>query len=228
MVSVRYGGRRGRPVRFEVADDLVVVRTRLGPMLGRSVPTRGVAAVEPYLTRYLPALVVAAVLPPATLLTMAAVDWPAALTAAVTLPLVPVFAVLVGLATRDRADRQWRLLSSLSGHFVDLVRGLPTLVSYNRAALQGARIRAVTARYRDATLATLKVAFASSAVLELVATLGPSAMRRRRGEGQVKLILPVPELGQEIEIDLPGLYAVSTEIRGAIKSVPGVQAVRLI
>ena len=133
--------------------------------------TRGVAAVEPYLTRYLPAVVVAVVLPPATLLAMAWVDWPAALTAAVTLPLIPVFAVLVGLATRDRADRQWRLLSSLSGHFVDLVRGLPTLVAYNRAALQGDRIRVVTARYRDATLATLKVAFASSAVLELVATL---------------------------------------------------------
>ncbi|RYU12440.1 thiol reductant ABC exporter subunit CydD [Nocardioides iriomotensis] len=133
--------------------------------------TRGVAAVEPYLTRYLPALVVAVVLPPATLLAMAAVDWPAALTAAVTLPLVPVFAVLVGLATRDRADRQWRLLSSLSGHFVDLVRGLPTLVAYDRAAVQGGRIRAVTARYRDATLGTLRIAFASSAVLELVATL---------------------------------------------------------
>jgi subtilisin family serine protease len=45
MIAVRYGGRRGRPVGFELADDLVVVRTRLGPTLGRSVPTRGVAAV---------------------------------------------------------------------------------------------------------------------------------------------------------------------------------------
>ena len=60
--------------------------------------------------------------------------------------------------------------------------------------------------------------------LELVST----AARRRRGEGPVRLVLPVPELGREVEIDLPGQYAVSTEIRGAIKSVPGVQAVRLI
>ena len=60
--------------------------------------------------------------------------------------------------------------------------------------------------------------------LELVST----EARRRRGEGPVKLILPMPELGREVEIDLPGHYAVSTEIRGAIKSVPGVQAVRLI
>ncbi len=64
--------------------------------------------------------------------------------------------------------------------------------------------------------------------LELVAGMGSAAARRRRGEGPVKLILPVPELGQEIEVDLPGRYAVSAEIRGAIKSVQGVQAVRLI
>ena len=64
--------------------------------------------------------------------------------------------------------------------------------------------------------------------LEHVSTLGSAAARRRHGEGPVKLILPVPELGQEVEIDLPGQYAVSAEIRGAIKSVPGVQAVRLI
>ncbi len=64
--------------------------------------------------------------------------------------------------------------------------------------------------------------------LELVSTFGSAASRRRRGEGPVKLILPVATLGQEIEIQLPGQYAVSAEIRGAIKSVPGVEAVRLI
>ena len=134
--------------------------------------TRGVAAVEPYLTRYLPALVLAVVLPPATLLAMASQDVPAALIAALTLPLVPVFAVLVGLATRDRADRQWRLLSSLSGHFLDVVRG-PAHAGRLRPR-HGAG-RAGSARSPSATGAppcdTLRLAFASSAVLELVATL---------------------------------------------------------
>ena len=88
-----------------------------------------------------------------------------------TLPLVPVFGALVGLATRDRAETQWRALGSLSGHFLDVVRGLPTLVAFRRAEAQSARIRAVTDRYRGATLRTLRLAFASSAVLELVATL---------------------------------------------------------
>ncbi|MCY4726304.1 thiol reductant ABC exporter subunit CydD [Nocardioides sp. STR2] len=133
--------------------------------------TRGVAGVEPYVTRYVPALVPAAVLP---LVALAAITWLdplSGLVVALTLPLVPVFAVLVGLTTRDRARTQWRALEALSGHFLDVVRGLPTLVAHRRAEAQVDTIRSVTHRYRRATVETLKVAFASSSVLELVATL---------------------------------------------------------
>ena len=133
--------------------------------------TRGVAAIDPYLTRYVPALVVAAVLPTVTVVAIATQDLLSAVIVLATLPLIPVFAILVGLATRDRADRQWRSLSTLSGHFVDVMRGLPTLVAYRRATAQSASIRAVTDRYRRATNETLKLAFASSTVLELVATI---------------------------------------------------------
>ncbi|WP_300645596.1 thiol reductant ABC exporter subunit CydD [Nocardioides sp.] len=133
--------------------------------------TRGVAALEPYLTRYLPALVLAAVLPGLTVLAILSQDWIAALIVVCTLPLVPVFGALVGLATRDHAERQWRALSSLSGHFLDVVRGLPTLVAFRRARAQSARIAEVTDAYRRSTLQTLRVAFLSSGVLELVATI---------------------------------------------------------
>ncbi|MGZ4469232.1 MAG: thiol reductant ABC exporter subunit CydD, partial [Nocardioidaceae bacterium] len=133
--------------------------------------TRGMTAVEPYLTRYLPALLLAAVLPAATVVAIATQDWLSALVVVLTLPLVPVFAILLGLATRNRADRQWRQLAALSGHFVDVVRGLPTLVAYRRAEAQSGRIREITHRYRRLTQDTLRLAFASSAVLELVATL---------------------------------------------------------
>jgi ATP-binding cassette subfamily C protein CydCD len=133
--------------------------------------TRGVAGVEPYVTRYLPALVPAAVLPVVTLAAITWLDPLSGLVVALTLPLVPVFAVLVGLTTRDRARTQWRALEALSGHFLDVVRGLPTLVAHRRAEAQVETIRAVTHRYRRATVDTLKVAFASSSVLELVATL---------------------------------------------------------
>ncbi|WP_082612202.1 MULTISPECIES: thiol reductant ABC exporter subunit CydD [unclassified Nocardioides] len=133
--------------------------------------TRGVAAAEPYLTRYLPAVVVASVLPPLTVLVIATQDLLSAGIVVATLPLVPVFGALVGLATRDRAEEQWRAMASLSGHFLDVVRGLPTLVAHRRARAQSARIAEVTDRYRRASVRTLRIAFASSAVLELVATL---------------------------------------------------------
>jgi ATP-binding cassette subfamily C protein CydCD len=133
--------------------------------------TRGATSVEPYVTRYLPALVLAAVLPPLTVAAIWWLDWLSGLVVLLTLPLVPVFAVLVGMTTRDRAARQWRELGVLSGHFLDVVRGLPTLVAHRRAHAQVDRIGTVTDRYRRATVDTLRVAFASSSVLELVATL---------------------------------------------------------
>ncbi len=133
--------------------------------------TRGATAAEPYLTRYVPALVLAGVLPVVTLVAIATQDPMSALIVLVTLPLIPVFGILVGLATRDRARLQWRALASLSGHFLDVMRGLPTLVAFRRAEAQSATIRSITDRYRRRTLQTLQIAFASSAVLELVATL---------------------------------------------------------
>ncbi|RYP83134.1 thiol reductant ABC exporter subunit CydD [Nocardioides guangzhouensis] len=150
-------------------DPLTLSRRRTGELT--LLATRGLAAVEPYLTRYLPALVLATVLPVAALVAIVWLDPLSGLIVALTLPLVPVFAVLVGVGTRDRAERQWRRLSALAGHFVDVVRGLPTLVVHRRATAQSGTIRRVTGRYRRATLDTLRLAFASSAVLELVATL---------------------------------------------------------
>lgn len=144
-----------------------------GESVGASatLATRGVEAAEPYLTRYLPAALLSFVVPPLVLIAIATQDLLTAAIVVATLPLVPVFGWLVGAATRDRAEAQWRAMSSLAGHFVDVMRGLPTLVAYNRAVAQSASIAAASARYRRRTMATLRIAFASSAVLELVATL---------------------------------------------------------
>ncbi|MFY9913804.1 MAG: thiol reductant ABC exporter subunit CydD, partial [Nocardioidaceae bacterium] len=132
---------------------------------------RGVAQTKPYLTRYLPAALLAATLPPISILAITVADPLSGLIVLATIPLVPLFAALVGARTKDRADRQWRELGSLAGHFVDVVRGLPTLVVFRRAERQTAVIRQITHRYRRATVETLRLAFASSAVLELIATL---------------------------------------------------------
>ena len=172
VFAARAAGAVGADVRREV---LRAVLSPSGdrPQAGETavLVTRGVAAAEPYLTRYLPALVLASVLPLLTVVVIATQDVISAVIVLATLPLIPVFGALVGLATRDRAERQWRAMASLSGHFLDVMRGLPTLVAFRRAEAQTSRIREVTERYRRASLDTLRIAFASSAVLELVSTL---------------------------------------------------------
>ncbi len=150
-------------------DPLDLSRERTGALT--ALATRGTTAVEPYLTKYLPSLVLATVLPVATVATVFWLDWLSGLIIVLTLPLVPLFAILIGQSTSEKADRQWRAMSALSGHFLDVVRGLPTLVANRRAGAQSRTVREVTDRYRRATLETLRVAFASSVALELIATI---------------------------------------------------------
>ena len=89
-----------------------------------------------------------------------------------TLPLVPVFMWLIGRHTEQRTRERWEALRGLSTHFLDVVRGLPTLRAFNRGEAQAVSIGSVSERYRSATMGTLRVSFLSGAALELAATLG--------------------------------------------------------
>ena len=89
-----------------------------------------------------------------------------------TLPLVPVFMWLIGRYTEQRARERWQAMALLATHFLDVVRGLPTLRAFNRGEAQAEQIRVVSEEYRRSTMATLRVAFLSGTVLELAATLG--------------------------------------------------------
>ncbi|OEV27458.1 hypothetical protein AN219_22825, partial [Streptomyces nanshensis] len=136
-----------------------------------TLATRGIDALDGYFSRYLPQLALAVVVPVAVLAHIVTADWVSAVVVLVTLPLIPLFMALVGWATQTHTDRRWRLLSRLSGHFLDVVAGLPTLKVFGRAKAQARNIRAITADYRRATLRTLRIAFLSSLVLELLATI---------------------------------------------------------
>jgi thiol reductant ABC exporter CydD subunit len=133
--------------------------------------TRGVDALDGYFARFLPQLVLAVVVPFVVLVQIAVVDWVSGLLIAATLPLIPVFMVLVGQHTRRATDRQWHSLALLGGHFLDVVAGLATLKVFGRAKAQTATIREVGDRYRRATNRVLRVSFLSAFVLELAATL---------------------------------------------------------
>ena len=90
---------------------------------------------------------------------------------ALTLPLIPVFMWLIGRSTERRTRANWQALARLSNHFLDVMRGLPTLRAFNRGEAQAGRIAAVGDEYRRTTMQTLRLAFLSGAVLDLAATL---------------------------------------------------------
>jgi ATP-binding cassette, subfamily C, bacterial CydCD len=133
--------------------------------------TTGIDALDGYFARYLPQLFLAVIVPVAVIAVVAGADWVSAVLIAVSLPLIPIFMALVGATTRDRTVARMRSLQKLAGHFLDVVAGLPTLKVFGRAKAQAQSIADVTDRYRATTLATLRLTFLSSLILELLATV---------------------------------------------------------
>jgi len=131
----------------------------------------GLDALDPYFASYLPQLLLAVAVPMTVLVTISAADWISGLIVAVTLPVIPVFGMLIGQRTKARAERNWQQLALLSGHFTDVVRGLTTLKIFGRARAQEQIIGRVTEEYRVSVMSTLRVAFLSALVLELAASV---------------------------------------------------------
>ncbi|GAB3433671.1 ABC transporter ATP-binding protein/permease [Flindersiella endophytica] len=153
--------------------------TRLGPrwLAGErngdlaTLVLRGTDALDAYFARYLPQLLLACLVPFTLVAWLLATDWQSALIVLVTLPLIPVFMILVGQATKERIDRQWDTLQSLTHHFLDVLSGLGTLKAFGRSRIQVETIRRLAERQRRAGQATLRLAFLSALVLEVAATL---------------------------------------------------------
>jgi ATP-binding cassette, subfamily C, bacterial CydD len=182
--AVTYGGevaalRASATVKSQLRRALADRVLRLGPAWPggqrageiTALATRGLDGLDAYFARYVPQLILAVAVPIAVLARVAAADWISAVIIAVTLPLIPVFAVLVGWHTKARTQRQWRLLATLAGHFLDVVEGLPTLKIFGRAKAQEEVIGKVTGEYRATTMSALRVAFLSALVLELAASI---------------------------------------------------------
>ncbi|MFF8989618.1 thiol reductant ABC exporter subunit CydD [Streptomyces sp. NPDC014983] len=231
-LTERAAHRASAAVKSELRGRLLDRAAALGPgWLGGqrtgslvTLATRGVDALDDYFSRYLPQLGLAVVVPVAVLARIVTEDWVSAAIIVGTLPLIPLFMMLIGWATQARTDRQWRLLSRLSGHFLDVVAGLPTLKVFGRAKAQAESIRRITGEYRQATMRTLRIAFISSFALELLATLSVAlvavtiGMRLVRGDmdlyiGLVILVLapeaylPLRQVGAQYHAAAEGLAA---------------------
>ena len=245
VLAVRSSAKAKQELR-EAALDRILAQGPAGPAAQNpgeiaALLTRGIDSLDAYYARYLPQLVLAVIVPIAILATVLGQDLISAIIIAVTIPLIPIFMALIGMYTKTRVDRQWRTLASLSGHFLDLISGLPTLVIFGRAKAQADAIRAMGDRYRSSTMSVLRISFLSSFALELLASLSVAlvavSVGLRLAEGQIQYapalfvlilapeaFLPLRLVGQHFHAAAEGLGAaerIITEIESPLPVVGG-------
>ncbi|WP_091450058.1 thiol reductant ABC exporter subunit CydD [Actinokineospora iranica] len=214
-----------------------------GPGELTALATKGLDALDAYFGTYLPALVTAAVVPLGVGAVILVVDWPSAVVVAMTVPLIPLFAILIGRYTEDRVGPAAAATERLSGNLLELVRALPVLTAFRRAEAQAETVRAVSEAHRRGTLGVLRVAFSSAFALELVATLSVAlvavviGVRLVGGDlslavGLFVLIvvpecyLPLRAAGAAHHASEDGMEAVRRVAQIPVAPVPGGRAVR--
>jgi len=173
----RFAHRSATRAVAELREQVLTRAVELGPRWLAADPgvatlaTRGLDALDPYFVRYLPQLLLAVTVTPGALAVVAGLDWVAALTIAGTLPLVPLFMWLIGRMTAGYSDRRLAVMERLGHQVLDLVAGLPTLQALGRHRGPATRVQELGDAHRRATMGTLRVAFLSGMVLELLTTL---------------------------------------------------------
>ncbi len=158
---------------------VIVHLTELGPQYVKGERTgeltqtlsEGLEKLDPWFSEYLPQLIIAVVIPVIILIVVFPLDLLSGIVFLLTAPLIPAFMILIGQMAEQKTQRQWRLLSWMSAHFLDVLQGLTTLKVLGRSKNQIKNIRRITDEYRRATMGVLKIAFLSALVLELVGTI---------------------------------------------------------
>ncbi|WP_242545095.1 thiol reductant ABC exporter subunit CydD [Amycolatopsis sp. MtRt-6] len=231
-VSARAAATAQRELRAKAVDHAL----RLGPewiaQRGHgeltALTTRGLDALDAYFREYLPALVTAAVVPLGAGAAILFADWPSGVIVALTVPLLPMFAILVGKYTADRVAGATDATHRMSERLLELVRVLPVLTAFRRATAQGETVRRLSERHRRATLKTLKVAFSSAFVLELIATLSVALVAVVIGVRLAGGSLPLA-IGLGVLILAPECYQPLRAVGAAFHaSEDGVEAVRRV
>ncbi|WP_078288128.1 thiol reductant ABC exporter subunit CydD [Mycobacterium sp. D16R24] len=177
-VQTRFSERGATGVIADLDDQLLSTMAQAQPReLERcrdattTVLTRGLDDLRPYFAGYLPAVLSAAIVTPAAAVVIALSDIRSAIIVAITLPLIPIFMILIGLLTRDRAEAALNASTAVTGQILDVITGIPTLRALGRTATPLRRITELGASQRRSVMATLRVAFLSAMVLEMIATL---------------------------------------------------------
>ena len=173
------GTRAAAKTGMQLRTALVAAVGRLGPgWLAQRNQTalavtagHGLEALDAYFARYIPQLVLTVIATPVLVAVMWWQDWPSGLTAVITLPLIPLFLILIGIATRTVQKKQWQTLQHLAARFADTVQGLSTLRLFGRDRRAADRIEVTADEYRRETMKVLRFSFLSGFAMELLASI---------------------------------------------------------
>ena len=173
------GFRAGAAVRGTVRNAILAHLVASGPVAISSIPAGSlvstaldqVEALHDFVAHYLPQLALAALLPLVILAFVFPVSWAAGGILLFTAPLIPLFMALVGMGAESISQRHFQALARMSAHFLDVLRGLTTLKLFGRSKAQADQIGEISSQYRKRTMAVLRVAFLSSAVLEFFSAI---------------------------------------------------------
>ncbi len=145
-----------------------------GPLL--EATTTAVESIEPYISRFLPQIALAGLLPMVTLLFVVPAEWRSGLVLLFSAPFIPLFMILIGRGSEKLHRRQWTKLSRMSGQLLDLVQGLPDLKIFGAVKREAAAVERISDDYRHATMSVLRVAFLSAFTLEFFASIGTAVV----------------------------------------------------
>jgi len=167
-------------IRKKLFNRLTGTIGALGPLYARSVQSgrlsttllKGVEALDAYYSNYIPQIFFALFTPILILAAIFPGDWLSGLILLLSAPLIPLFMILIGKSASAMTEKQWKTMSRMSGYFLDVLQGLPTLKLFAQSGAQRNTIEEAGETFRHATMRVLKIAFLSSLTLELVGTIG--------------------------------------------------------
>jgi len=133
--------------------------------------TRGLDSLDAYFGKFLPQLVTTVLITPIFVILFFVVDPISGVILAVTIPLIPLFMIFIGLATKTEQDRQLTSMSEMGNHFSEVIRGLGTLKLFGRIEHQRSVITELAEKLRQRTMKVLRISFLSGFALELTASL---------------------------------------------------------
>ena len=212
-INDRLGARASSKMRNELRSEVMQKSLSNGGSDTQSLGTAGLAVLvtkginnlDGYFAKFLPQLFIAVVVPVSVGVTIAFRDWKSGAIILFTLPLIPIFGILIGRFTASATEKKWKTLGLLGGYFLDLLSGLTTLKVYGREKLQSQKLREVGEKYRKETMQVLRVSFLTSLALELVATLSVALLAVTIGLRLVNGSIPL-SVGLFVLVLAPEVY----------------------